>query len=112
MIDMEAGELNRRIFLQHPMYETKPSGEKKITGWADAKLVWANMKTISSQEMVLAEKPQMMNTVIFTIRYFPGLPTTYRIKYDGNRFFDITGITNVDEQNVWLEITAVEHKQK
>lgn len=65
----------------------------------------ANVTRISPRQVVASD--QVADRVVYTvtIRYQPWITTTYRIMFK-DQYLDIVGVRNIEERNVWLEMTC------
>jgi SPP1 family predicted phage head-tail adaptor len=107
-----AGDLNKRITIQKEAYNEPTGGQlngKQNEAWVNVATVWANIKTNSSTETVVGAQVQQVGTYTITMRYRRGVDSNQRLEYRG-RYFQIQGVTNVDENNTWLVLDCSEWK--
>lgn len=105
---MRAGELNRRITIQHITGTTTNDYGEKISTWGDLATVWASVITTGGREFFAAQRLNEETTAVFRIRYRSDIDPTMRIKY-GNRIFEILPpINDVNAKHVELLISAKE----
>lgn len=101
---MNPGKYNHIIFLQSKTVTTDTYGGP-VESWADVATVWARVQPIKGREMIAAQAAQSETAVRFYTRWFDGVTTAMRIVYAGKNY-DITGIVDIDERHVELEISA------
>lgn len=118
---MNPGRLNKRIMIQK--YDTvKTANGFKEPKWIDYKPLWASMQNLFGREFFAAAAVNAEKTVKFTIRYFKDLDSTvntegkkttevFRIKYK-NSIYDIEFIDNIKNQNIEMEIKALENQNE
>lgn len=70
--------------------------------------VWANLSTLSGQEIDGNDVEQAYNILKIETRYHPTIVVKGRFTWQG-RTFNIRSINNVDEANKELHIVAVEN---
>ena len=75
--------------------------------WSTIAVVSASVKPVAGRELTLARQRQSSMTHEITIRYYPGLTPADRIEF-GSRVFNIESITDPDERNRTLTISAIE----
>jgi SPP1 family predicted phage head-tail adaptor len=103
---MNIGQLNKKITIQQKVKVADSGGGYSKT-WQDIATTWANIKPIKSETVVRAEKKQVDQTHIVTIRYRTDIQAYMRVSYKG-RYFYILSTLNTDEQNKQLEMYCVE----
>ncbi|KZZ86229.1 phage head closure protein [Bacillus sp. SJS] len=105
---MNPGQLNSKISIKGLTRTSDNAG-----GYEDKfeviKYVWAFIKPISGREYYQAQQSQSVITHTFVVRYDAEIDRTQVIEYQGRKF-DIQYIINVDEQNRYLEIQALEQQ--
>lgn len=101
---MFAGKLNKRITFQQKSATTDAYGGTIYT-WADIATVWAKKRPLRGRELIAAQAAQSEATDMFYCRYRSDIDTADRISYNG-KYYNITSIANVDENDVELEITT------
>lgn len=103
---IKIGELRHRITIE--VNTRTPDGQGGYTqSWATHATVWAKIKQLSQSERMIAQKMDNPATHRFTCRYVAGVKGDMRITYQ-SREFNIARINNLDENNAFLEIDAVE----
>ena len=78
---MKAGTLNRRIRLERPMTEKKPSGQVVTTGWELVAAVWANARVLNGKEFITSGTEVASTAVSFRIRWRTDVTTEMRVVY-------------------------------
>ena len=101
---MQPGKLDKIITFQSKSASTGDYGGQAFT-WADFATVWAHVQPLKGRELIAAKAAQSETDVRVYIRYLAGLNTSMRIVYNGKNY-DITGIVDIDEKNVEMEISA------
>lgn len=79
--------------------------------WTTLLEVWASKKNLHGSEYYVAGQVNKQETVKFTIRYMPGIdekPKESMRIYSEGAYYDIDFIDNINYENTWLEIKAVE----
>jgi len=102
---MEIGSLRHRITFQKLAIESDELGNQ-IEAWVDYKTVWAAVTHLSGREYFAAAAVRAENTVIFTIRYQPGIDATFKILFRGLKY-KINAIDNIKYKDKFMEIKAV-----
>ena len=106
---VNAGELSSRIQLQSSSSTVNEYGEAADIVWTTYATRWAKVETNGSAELVEAQQVKSQSTHTFTIRYLSTVVSADRIYFD-NRYFNIDGVTNVNEDGRWTVITTKERK--
>lgn len=101
---MNPGKYNHIIVLQSKTETTDEYGGP-VESWADVATAWARVQPIKGREMIAAQAAKSETDVRFYTRYQDNLTTAMRIIYAGKNY-DITGIVDIDERHVELEISA------
>ena len=103
---INASELDKRVTFQATTQT--PDGAGGVTeAWGVIATVWAKIEPIKSYERFIAMQTETHVTHQITCRYNPLITTAKRAVFN-SRIFDITGVVNVNEDNVALIITAME----
>ena len=104
------GKLNKRIAFEKHTAEQNENGFD-VMNWKLYKTVWASVNNLFGKEFYAAKAVNAENTVEFITRYSKNLENIdtkeYRIIWNC-RIFDITFIDNIQYENKWLKIKAVE----
>jgi SPP1 family predicted phage head-tail adaptor len=103
---MNSGILRNRITLQSPVNTANGQGGF-VTTWTDERTVWAAIWPTSAKERVEAMQMGLNTTHRIIIRYWPGVASSWRVKF-GTRYFNILGIINHLEVNRLLDLTCEE----
>lgn len=108
---LRAGTLRHRITIQRKTATRDDYGGESTT-WEDfATNVAAEIRPLSSRELVAARGVQSETTHEITIRYRPGITAAMRAVYNG-RIFNFAVPMNTEERNVELVISATEGLNK
>lgn len=101
---MRAGKLDRFITIERPTETVAASGAVSST-WANIATVRAELVQQSASEILSGFGEGETGSVIFRIRYLPGLTTADRVIYDGAAY----GLQEVAEigRKRGLELRAV-----
>lgn len=116
---MDPGKLDKRIMIQKYDIAKTVNGFKEQK-WIDYKPLWASMQNLYGREYFAAAAVNAEKTVKFNIRYFKDLDSAvntegkkttevFRIKYK-NSIFDIKFIDNIKNENIEMEIKALENQ--
>lgn len=114
--DITAGKLNKKIVIQRNT--PAPDGEGGYTdAWAADPVggVWAMVKPVGGSERWLAERVTPGNRFRFVIRYrddgngAPYYSAEDQITYNG-RTYGITSVVDIEDENRYIEIMALENR--
>lgn len=75
--------------------------------WSQFATAWCIIKPMSSYERFQANQMETPTTHKITMRYMAGVTTAMRIIYE-SRVFEIKGIVNENEDDIYLKINALE----
>jgi SPP1 family predicted phage head-tail adaptor len=100
---LRAGELNKRVTLQAPQYN---SAGDEIIGHTDVMTVRAQMVPIRGRELVEANRDVSEQWTLMKIRYRAGLETTINRVVHGTTEYDVESIVNPHQSNRVLELTC------
>lgn len=103
---MQAGDLNKQItFFREATSLDKCNSpiNHEVELWT----VWANVKPLTGRELISAQKVFPETTYSVTIRYRKGVTTDLKIKYR-DRWLNILGMLNLDEDDRWLVMSCSE----
>jgi SPP1 family predicted phage head-tail adaptor len=106
---IKSGDLNKRITIQ-TLTETTDGQGGFSSSWVDGDSVWAKIKPLSSREREQGAKLELNTTHRIIVRFRQDLLTSSgkdRLKF-GSRFFAIGGVFNIEEEDRFLEISAIE----
>lgn len=104
--ELTAGKLRHSITWQEKT-QTPDGGGGYTYTTSDTATMRAYIKPVSTNERFFAQRIESDVTHKIFIRYRTDLNPAMRIKF-GARFFQVKGFINIEEQNKWLEISAVE----
>ncbi|WIC83351.1 phage head closure protein [Agrobacterium tumefaciens] len=77
--------MDRRITIERQTETVKPSGDV-MRAWATVAVVWAEIIQQSATEFFTGLGEAETGTVIFRVRYRPGITTADRISYNGSAY--------------------------
>lgn len=105
---MRAGRLRHLVDIER---ETRPTDTDDSggyrPGWETVVQTWASIEPLRGTESVLAQQLEEQRSHKITIRYYPGIDASMRIKWQG-RIFNIRSVLAIREiQNV-IELAADE----
>lgn len=105
-IKTQAGNLNKKVKIMKLSQVQDGAGgyEDKLV---EIKSVWANIQPVYGREFWQAQQVQAQISHKITIRYTKDIDRACIISL-GKRLFDIQYITNVNEENRFLELRALE----
>ena len=83
---MRAGDLRRRIVIQHQTKQQDPGTGEITTAWVDFARVWASVDPLSARDLIAAQASQSEASGRITIRYRSGVLPTMRILHRGQIF--------------------------
>lgn len=89
---LNIGNMDRRITIEHETESVKPSGSV-VKSWAPLATVWAEVLQQTASEFFTGYGEAETGTVIFRVRYRPGITTADRVTYDGTAY----GIKEIKE---------------
>ncbi|MCQ1779154.1 phage head closure protein [Neorhizobium galegae] len=89
---LNIGDMDRRITIERESETLSPSGDpRKI--WAPVATIWAEVLQQSASEFFTGYGEAETGTVIFRVRYRPGVTTADRVIHDGTAY----GIKEIKE---------------
>lgn len=89
---LNIGQLDRRIIIERETETVTPSGSV-VKAWAPIATVWAEVLQQTASEFFTGYGEAETGTVIFRVRYRPGITTADRVSYDGTPY----GIKEIKE---------------
>ena len=104
--DITAGKLRHSVVWQEKI-QTPDGGGGFTYTTSDVVTTRAFIKPISTNERFFAQRIESDISHKIYIRYRTDISPDMRINY-GGRLFQVKGIMNIEEQNKWLEVSAVE----
>ena len=75
---MQAGRLTQRVRIEQPVVTRNALGEE-ILGWTTFAEVWAEVRPLSTRELVTLRAEYAEVTTMITIRYRPGITAKMRV---------------------------------
>ncbi len=79
---MQAGRLTQRVTIQQPVVTRNELGEE-ILGWSTFAQAWAEVRPLSTRELVTLRAEYAEVTTMITIRYRPGITSKMRVLHAG-----------------------------
>lgn len=89
---LNAGRMNRRIVIERVTETVKPSGSVSKV-WTQLAMVWGEMIQQTATEFFTGYGEAETGTVVFRVRYRPGITTADRVNYQGQSY----GIAEIKE---------------
>jgi len=98
--------MDRRVIVQSCAKTT--DGQGGFTeAWSTFLTVWCSIEPVKGYEKFQAAQMETPISHKIMMRYQNGITTAMRILW-GTRIFDIKEVINIDEDNAFLRITAIE----
>ncbi len=82
---LNIGNMDRRITIERATETRKPSGDT-LKAWTPVATVWAEVLQQSANEFFTGYGEAETGTVIFRVRYRPGITTADRVTYAGTAY--------------------------
>ncbi len=82
---LNIGQMNRRIIIEHMTESVSPSGDVS-KAWTPIANAWAEMLQQSATEFFTGYGEAENGTVIFRVRYLPGITTADRVTHEGTAY--------------------------
>ncbi len=101
---LNIGKMDRRITIERESETVKPSGSI-IKAWATVATVWAEIVQQTTNEFFTGYGEAETGTVIFRVRYRPGITTANRVTYAG-QVYDLKEIKELGRRD-GLELRGV-----
>lgn len=79
------GNMDRRITIERSTETVKSSGDV-VKAWTIVAVVWAEIIQQTASEFFTGYGEAETGTVIFRVRYYPGITTADRVTYNGNSY--------------------------
>ncbi|UIJ96236.1 phage head closure protein [Sinorhizobium meliloti] len=89
---LNIGNMDRRITIERETETVRPSGSV-VKAWATVATVWAEVLQQTDSEFFTGYGEAETGTVIFRVRYRPGITTADRVNFDGQPY----GIKEIKE---------------
>ncbi|WEJ14222.1 phage head closure protein [Sinorhizobium prairiense] len=94
---LNIGKLDRRISIERETETVKPSGSV-AKAWATVATVWAEIVQQTASEFLTGFGEAENGTMIFRVRWIPGLTTADRVTYAG-KVYDLKEITELGRRD-------------
>lgn len=82
---LNIGNMDRRITINRKTETVKPSGDVDKT-WTPVAVVWAEVLQQTATEFFTGYGEAETGTMIFRVRYRPGITTADRVTYNGQSY--------------------------
>jgi SPP1 family predicted phage head-tail adaptor len=103
----ECRKMRHRVkILENPAGKVNENGFA-VKDWSVITTVWASVKGLSSREYFSAAAVQKENMIKIKIRYRKDIDQSNRLEFRGKQY-DIESIDNINFENRFLEIMALE----
>src|SRR5438309_864570 len=99
---IEAGTLHERVTLLAPKASRNEFNEE-IESWAEVATVWGNVSPLAGAELFQSAQVRPDVTTKVTIRYYPGVDSSWRVVAGGKRL-DVVWVKDEDSKRVKLEL--------
>ncbi len=101
---MRAGQLNRVISIDR-LTTTLNDNRSSVSAWANVDTVRAEIVQQSATEFLTGFGEAESSSIVFRIRYLPGITTADRVTYAG-KAYDLKEVTEIGRRR-GLELRAV-----
>ncbi len=108
---MRAGRLDQWVSIEQRSGGRNALGEVELTDWLVVVATWAQVRPLSSRELLAAESLQSEIAYEVTIRYEPGLTGEMRVRWhaaDGERLLAVSGPPRPDPKSRQLVLMCSE----
>lgn len=107
------GMMRHKITIEVPSTSSDGQGGFTRTGWTTKYTAWAFIEPLSANQRIFADQKAMAVSHKITLRYRKDQSpdVTMRVNYtqgSTTRYFQITGLMNVDERNRYLTLLCKE----
>jgi len=102
---MRIGQLRDQITLQNKTVTGRDAVGGDVFDWGNDVSVRANVRPLSAREYFSDEEQQNETVIEFTIRFFEGLDSTWRVLWNG-KYFDIVEVLDVEGMGLEHRLTA------
>lgn len=82
---LNIGKMDRRIVIERETEIVKPSGSV-VKEWTPLASVWAEVLQQSATEFFTGYGEAETGTMIFRVRFYPGIMTADRVSYNGTAY--------------------------
>lgn len=103
--------MNLQIDIQQKT-QTADSFGQMIDSWSNVvglTALWCSVKTTGGAEFYAAQKINAETSMLFKLRYIPGITNLMRVVYNSKNY-EIINVNNVDEANEFLLLSCKEVK--
>ena len=105
---MQAGRLRYRVDVQRPV-EARDDLGGVVQSWETAQTVWCDVEPLRAKELFEAAKIEARLSHRLTLRQYPGLTSTWRLRLAGTtRVFQPYSVRDVHERRRTMEVLAME----
>ena|SRR5229473_1255128 len=105
---MHAGPLRFRLELQEPI-ESRDDQGGVVQSWSTTATVWGDVEPLRARELIEAQKIEARLSHRLTLRHYPGLASTWRLRLAGTtRVFQPFQVRDVHEWHRMTEVLAME----
>lgn len=104
---MKAGGLRHEITLQQLATTDDGGGGVESEDWTDFVTVYAHVEPLSGRELFQAQQVNDQLSHRITMRYYPGVKSTMRVKF-GARILLIESVIDVDEHHREIQLMCLE----
>ena len=108
MSDVLPSQLRHRVTLEELAREDDEGGGYDET-WVDVATLFADVRPISGNERVEADRIEGQITHEITLRFRQGVVPAMRFR-KGSRLFHVLSVINVEERNRWLKCRCEERE--
>jgi SPP1 family predicted phage head-tail adaptor len=105
---MQAGRLRYRLEVQRPV-ESRDDQGGVVQSWSTVHTVWGDLEPLRAKELLEAAKIEARLSHRLTLRHYPGLAPTWRLRLAGTtRVFQPYQVRDVHERRRLTEVLAME----
>lgn len=104
---MRAGLLRHKVTLQKLGERVDDGAGGGSIPFEDVADVWAHIHPLAGSELLRAGQFDATLSHRISIRYYPGIHPSWRVKY-GTRVFDIKSVADLDERHREIELMCEE----
>lgn len=103
---LPAGLFDQLVTIRQRGTTVRNGKGENVAPWVDyLPNIYARAKPVRAQEIHRAGQAHTMDTVVFTVRYRPGITDQMQVVWNGKPY-GITALVNVEGRGEDLEITA------
>lgn len=105
---LDAGRLRHRVTLETPPRpEARDAYGAPVEAHAQTAETWAEVRTLSARELMVAQGLGAEASVVVTIRWRPDADRLMRVMF-GGRVLNIVGVVDPDGRREQLDLTCTE----